>query len=130
VLQAGSAGGRIGQLQIPGEPGILRALDGRHRLLALQLAFPRAWGGKKYSIKTGAAVRAFIRVASDVMERAREIERDAFDAHAIRRAIAPWDERLGDRRFETVGDWKRRLTGGTRTAVELLARELQDALRR
>jgi len=97
---------------------------------ALQLAFPRAWAGKKYSIKTGAAVRAFIRVAPDVMERAREIGKDAFDAHAIRRAIAPWGERLGDRRFETEGEWKRRLAGGTRSTVEVLARELRDALRR
>jgi len=97
---------------------------------ALQLAFPRAWAGKKYSIKTGASVRAFIRVAPDVMERAREVGRDAFDAHAIRRAIAPWGERLGDRRFETEGEWKRRLAGGTRSTVEVLARELRDALQR
>jgi DGQHR domain-containing protein len=97
---------------------------------ALQVAFPRAWAGKKYSIKTGAAVRAFIRVAPDVMERAREIGKDPFDAHAIRRAVAPWGERLGDRRFETEGDWKRRLAGGTRSTVELLARELRDTLRR
>jgi hypothetical protein len=97
---------------------------------ALQLAFPKAWAGKKYSIKTGASVRAFIRVAPDVMERAREVGRDPFDAHAIRRAVAPWGERLGDRRFETEGEWKRQLAGGTRSTVEVLARELRDALRR
>jgi DGQHR domain-containing protein len=97
---------------------------------ALQQAFPRAWAGKKYSIKTGAAVRAFIRVAPDVMEKARELAGDPYDAHGIRRATAPWDERLGDRRFETEGEWKRKLAGGTRSTVEVLARELREALGR
>ena len=97
---------------------------------ALQQAFPRAWAGKKYSIKTGAAVRAFIRVAPDVMEKARELAGDPFDAHAIRHATAPWGERLGDRRFETEGEWKRKLAGGTRSTVEVLSRELREALRR
>jgi DGQHR domain-containing protein len=97
---------------------------------ALQQAFPRAWAGRKYSIKTGAAVRAFIRVVPDVMERAQETGRQAFDAHALRQVTAPWGERLGDRRFETEGEWKQKLTGGTRSTVEVLARELRDALRR
>ncbi len=97
---------------------------------SLQLAFPRAWAGRKYSIKTGAAIRAFIRVAPDIMEMAREQAGDPFDAHAIRRVTAPWGERLGDRRFETEGEWKRKLAGGTRSTVEALARELRDALRR
>src|SRR6266478_3734452 len=38
--------------------------------------FPSAWAGRKYSIKTGAALRAFIRVAPDVMARSRELKRD------------------------------------------------------
>ncbi len=97
---------------------------------ALQHAFPKAWAGKKYSIKTGAAIRAFIRVAPDVMEKARDLGGDAFDAHAIRRATATWGERLGDRRFETEGEWKARLAGGTRSTVEVLARELRDLLHR
>ncbi|MEK7204902.1 MAG: DGQHR domain-containing protein, partial [candidate division NC10 bacterium] len=37
-FRATGAGRRIGQLQIPEEPGILRALDGQHRLLALHAA--------------------------------------------------------------------------------------------
>jgi DGQHR domain-containing protein len=96
---------------------------------AISTTFPSAWAGRKYSIKTGAALRAFIRVAPDVMARARELKRDAFDAHAIREAIKPWAERLRDRRFETEGEWKLKLAGGTRGTVELLARELRDALR-
>src|SRR5882762_228652 len=39
---------------------------------ALSTTFPSAWAGRKYSIKTGAALRAFIRAAPDVMARARE----------------------------------------------------------
>ncbi len=91
--------------------------------------FPAAWAGRKYSIKTGAALRAFIRVTPDIMARGRELRRDPFDFHAIRETIKPWGERLRDRRFETEGEWKQKLAGGTRGTVEVLARELRDALR-
>jgi DGQHR domain-containing protein len=91
--------------------------------------FPAAWAGRKYSIKTGAALRAFIRVAPDVMARARELKKDPFDIHAIRESVKPWGERLRDRRFETEGEWKQKLAGGTRGTVETLIRELRDALR-
>jgi len=53
----------------------------------------------------------------------------SFEKMAIRDAIKPWAERLRDRRFETEGEWKLKLAGGTRGTVELLARELRDALR-
>jgi len=96
---------------------------------AISGTFPGAWAGRKYSIKTGAALRAFVRVAPDVMARARELRRDAYDAHAIREAIKPWGERLRDRRFETEGEWKLKLAGGTRGTVEILTRELREALR-
>jgi DGQHR domain-containing protein len=96
---------------------------------AISSTFPSAWAGRKYSIKTGAALRAFIRVSPDVMARARELRRDSFDLHAIREAIRPWGERLRDRRFETEGEWKLKLAGGTRGTVEILTRELRDALR-
>jgi len=91
--------------------------------------FPTAWAGRKYSIKTGSALRAFIRVAPDVMARARELKRDAYDHNAIRVAVAPWGDRLKDRRFETEGEWKNKLQGGTRGTVEALTRELRDGLR-
>jgi DGQHR domain-containing protein len=96
---------------------------------ALSTTFPGAWAGRKYSIKTGAALRAFIRVTPDVMARAKEMRRDPFELHAIRESIKPWAERLRDRRFETEGEWKLKLAGGTRGTVELLVRELRDALR-
>src|SRR5881296_2677406 len=96
---------------------------------ALSTTFPTAWAGRKYSIKTGAALRAFIRAAPDVMARARELRRDPFDLNAIREAIKPWGERLRDRRFETEGEWKLKLAGGTRGTVEVLTRELREALR-
>jgi len=96
---------------------------------ALSTTFPTAWAGRKYSIKTGAALRAFIRTAPDVMARTRELRRDPFDLNAIREAIKPWSERLRDRRFETEGEWKLKLAGGTRGTVEILTRELRDALR-
>src|SRR5213594_2192958 len=96
---------------------------------ALSTTFPTAWASRKYSIKTGAALRAFIRAAPDVMARTRELKRDPFDLNAIREAIKPWAERLRDRRFETEGEWKLKLAGGTRGTVEILTRELREALR-
>ncbi len=96
---------------------------------AIASVFPTAWAGRKYSIKTGAALRAFVRVAPDVMARSRELRRDPFDLHAIREAVKPWADRLRDRRFETEGEWKQKLAGGTRGTVEVLTRELRDSLR-
>jgi len=97
---------------------------------AIEAAFPKAWSGRKYSIKTGAALRAFIRVSPDVMARARELKNDAFDFFGIREAIRPWGEKIGDGRFETEGEWRRKLAGGTRGTVDLLSRELRDAMKR
>ncbi len=96
---------------------------------AIQSVFPKAWVGKKYSIKTGAALRAFIRVVPDVMARAKEIKNDPFDHLGIREAVRPWGDRIGDGRFETEGEWKRKLAGGTRGTVEILSKELRDALK-
>jgi len=96
---------------------------------AIAGAFPKAWAGRKYSIKTGTALRAFIRVSPDVMAAAREIKKDPFDAVAIRQAVSPWSERIGETRFETEGAWRQKLAGGTRGTVETLVRELRDALR-
>src|SRR5438477_6468711 len=96
---------------------------------ALSTTFPGAWAGRKYSIKTGAALRAFIRTTPDVMARARELRRDSYDLNGIREAIPPWGERLRDRRFETEGEWKLKLAGGTRGTVDTLSRGLREALR-
>jgi DGQHR domain-containing protein len=96
---------------------------------AIAQTFPNAWAGRKYSIKTGTALRAFVRVAPDVMARARDLRGDAYEVRAVREALRPWGERLGDRRFETEGEWRQKLAGGTRGTVETLARELRDALR-
>jgi hypothetical protein len=32
-------------------------------------------------------------------------------------------------RFETDGEWRRKLAGGTRGTVDLLAKELRDAMK-
>jgi hypothetical protein len=91
--------------------------------------FPRAWVGRKYSIKTGVALRAFLRVVPDVLKAIRDAGGDALDAHAIRQAIKPWGLLVGDARFETEGEWRQKQAGGTRGTVEMLARELRAALR-
>jgi hypothetical protein len=57
------------------------------------------------------------------------LRRDAFEIHAIRDAVKPWGDVLKDRRFETEGEWKNKLAGGTRGTVEALTRELREGLR-
>lgn len=101
----------------------------RNYFKAILALFPKAWAGRKYSIKTGAALRAFIRVTPDVMVRSKELKNDSFDYFGIREAIKPWGEKIGEGRFETDGEWKRKLAGGTRGTVELLTRELRDAMK-
>jgi len=96
---------------------------------AILALFPKAWAGRKYSIKTGAALRAFIRVSPDVMVRSKQLKNDSFDYFGIREAVKPWGERIGESRFETEGEWRNKLAGGTRGTVELLTRELRDALK-
>ena len=85
--------------------------------------FNAAWSGRKYSVKSATALRAFIRVAPDVVRRLDQEHADRADFRAIGRVIAPWGRRIGDLRFETEGAWKR-----TGTTVESLARELRLAL--
>jgi len=87
------------------------------------MVFGAAWNGRKYSIKTAPALRAFIRVAPDIVRQLEQQRADRADFRAIGRVIAPWGRRIGDLRFETDGAWKR--TGST---VDLLAKELRLAL--
>ena len=85
--------------------------------------FGAAWHGRKNSIKSATALRAFIRVAPDVVRRLDQEHVDRADFRAIGRVIAPWGRRIGDLRFETDGAWKR-----SGTTVESLAKELRLAL--
>src|SRR3954447_8912212 len=89
----------------------------------ISVVFGAAWAGRKYSIKSAAALRAFIRVAPDVVRRLDQEHADRGDYRAIGRVIAPWGRRIGDLRFETEGQWKR-----TGTTVDSLAKELRLAL--
>jgi DGQHR domain-containing protein len=85
--------------------------------------FGGAWNGRKYSIKSATALRAFIRIAPDVVRRLDQEHAERSDFRAIGRVIAPWGRRIGDLRFETEGAWKR-----TGTTVDSLAKELRLAL--
>ena len=87
------------------------------------VVFGAAWNGRKYSIKTAPALRAFIRVAPDIVKRLDQQHAERSDFRAIGRVIAPWGRRIGDLRFETEGAWKR--SGST---VDQLAKELRLAL--
>jgi DGQHR domain-containing protein len=85
--------------------------------------FQTAWNGRKYSIKSAPALRAFIRVAPDVVRRLDQEHADRTDFRAIGRVISPWGRRIGDMRFETDSAWKR-----TGSGIDQLAKELRLAL--
>jgi DGQHR domain-containing protein len=89
----------------------------------VSVVFSAAWAGRKYSIKSATALRAFIRVAPDVVRRLDQEHADRSDFRAIGRVIAPWGRRIGNMRFESEGIWKK-----TGTTVDSLARELKLAL--
>jgi DGQHR domain-containing protein len=91
--------------------------------------FTKAWHGKRYSIKTAMALRAFLRVVPDVLSAVRKSGGDPFEAASIAEVIGLWGDYIGDVRFETDGEWRQKLAGGTRGTVDVLARELRSALR-
>src|ERR1700754_4258918 len=82
----------------------------------VSVVFGAAWNGRKYSIKSATALRAFIRVAPDVVRRLDQEHADRTDFRAIGRVIAPWGRRIGNMRFESEGVWKK-----TGTTVDSLA---------
>jgi len=84
--------------------------------------FEPAWNGRKYSIKSASALRAFIRVAPDVIQQIDQQHQDRADSRAIGRVISPWGRRIGSLRFETDGAWKRQ------SGADGLAKELRLAL--
>ena len=87
------------------------------------VVFGAAWNGRKYSIRSAQALRAFIRVSPDIVKRLDQQHADRADFRAIGRVIAPWGRRIGDLRFETDGAWKR-----SSSTVDQLAKELRLAL--
>jgi DGQHR domain-containing protein len=89
----------------------------------VSVVFSAAWSGRKYSVRSATALRAFVRVAPDVVRRLDQMHADRADFRAIGRVIAPWGRRIGDQRFESEGAWKR-----TGTTVDTLSRELKLAL--
>ena len=91
-------------------------------------AFPAAFAGRKYSIKSSTSLRAFIRVVPYVIAMIRSRGGDVWSAGELDAALRPWSEAIGDKRFETEGQWKEKMTGGMRSAVEILARELRQGL--
>jgi len=89
----------------------------------VSVVFGAAWNGRKNSVRSATALRAFIRVAPDVVRKLDQMHADRSDFRAIGRVIAPWGRRIGDQRFESEGAWKR-----TGTTVDTLSRELKLAL--
>jgi DGQHR domain-containing protein len=91
-------------------------------------AFPAAFHGRKYSVKSSTALRAFIRVVPYVIAMIRSRGGDVWSAGELDAALRPWAESIGDKRFETETVWREKMTAGKRSAVEILARELRQGL--
>jgi len=89
--------------------------------------FATAWDGKKYSIKTATALRAFLQVTPEILARALAVG-EASRADALHTVLAPWADRIGNGRFESAGAWRAKIAGGGKQTTRLLARELVDAL--
>ena len=87
------------------------------------VVFGAAWNGRKYSIKSAPALRAFIRVAPEIVQRLDQQHADRSEFRAIGCVIAPWGRRIGDLRFETAGAWKR-----SNSTVDQLTKELKLAI--
>lgn len=88
--------------------------------------FADAWGGKKHSILSLIALRAFIQASEHV---APAVWRAGGDPRvAVRVLLAPWAERIGSSRFETAGAWRDRAAGGGKETTRALARELVAAM--
>jgi DGQHR domain-containing protein len=117
VFSADAFGGRKGDLHESAKRFFVNYFK------QIAVVFDAAWNGRKYSIRTAPALRAFIRVAPDVLRRLDQEHAERTDFRAIGRVIAPWGRRIGDLRFETDGAWKR-----SGTTVDSLAKELRLAL--
>ena len=89
-------------------------------------AFGAAWQSKKHATRSTAALRAFLRVAPDVVERGLATGLNGRDA--IREVIRPWAEVIGSERFEISGAWRAKLASSGKETVRLFAKELQTVL--
>lgn len=85
-----------------------------------------AWASRKHATRSTAALRAFLRVLPDVVERGLASGLNGRDA--IREVIRPWAAKIGADRFEIAGAWRAKQASSGRETVRLLARELQAAL--
>src|SRR5262249_17594586 len=80
-------------------------------------AFPAAFAGRKYSIKSSTSLRAFIRIVPYVIAMIRSRGGDVWSAGELDAALRPWGEAISDKRFETEGQWKEKMTAGTRPGL-------------
>lgn len=141
VKMLGVGKGRLSQVALTNPLSAFIALDPRpirdldevkdffiRYVKQLGQVFPEAWSGRKYSIASPVAIRAFIAAAPEVIARIKAKRESVTDALAIRRALEPWKTRITSARFETAGEWQRKLAVSARKSSDLLARELMEAL--
>src|SRR5207249_11577440 len=70
------------------------------------VVFGAAWNGRKYSIRSAQALRAFIRGSPDIIKSPDQQHADRADFRAIGRISAPWSRPIGDLRFGPRAVWQ------------------------
>lgn len=89
--------------------------------------FSGAWDRKGFSIQTAMALRAFIQVSPEILDRALASGIGS-RSNAIKSVLAPWATNVTSARFETARAWREKIAGGGKETTRLLARELVAAL--
>jgi DGQHR domain-containing protein len=91
----------------------------------IAVIFEHSWNKRKFKLKSPPALRAFIRACPAVLSKMRQNQIDLLDGKGIGDLLAPWNERIGENRFEPeeFARWKER--GGI---VERLNQDLREAL--
>jgi len=76
---------------------------------AIQATFPRRGRAESTASKPGPPSGRSSGSSPDVMAGSEQVKKDPYDSFGIRESLKPWAERIGDARFETEGEWRRKL---------------------
>jgi hypothetical protein len=92
--------------------------------------FEKAWHGRKYSIKTGMALALSCASCPTSSRPSKPTVATLPTPTPSAKVIGTVGREHRRRRFETEGEWRQKLAGGTSSTVDQLARELRGALKR
>jgi hypothetical protein len=125
-MKAAIAGARARAAGAPWADDLVDSLDGFYDLKEVARVFATIWDSRKYSIRSGIALRALVQASAEVARRVWKTGGDP--CPVVRSLLAPWADRIGDARFETAGAWRAQAAGGGKETTRILAREVVAAL--